>query len=78
MSDSKKIARLIDAQRLEDTWNQNVTMIENVEAQPTVEAISVSYIEQYAENALEAGDVLTHDMLVYIIDNWRKYKDYGT
>lgn len=31
--------RLIDANRLEDTWNQFLSMIDNVEAQPTVDPV---------------------------------------
>lgn len=31
--------RLIDADRLEREWNQHKTMIDNVDAQPTVDTI---------------------------------------
>lgn len=31
--------RLIDADKLEDTWDQGKTMIDNVEAQPTVSPV---------------------------------------
>lgn len=35
--------RLIDADRFEDTWNQFKTMVDNVDAQPTVDPVKYGY-----------------------------------